>query len=331
MAPSRPAPNITFLPRGNDETLCELSFEMRNADTSLANAVRRTMIAEVPTMAIELVTVHENTSALHDEYIVHRLGLIPLHSENVDEFEYSRDCECDDYCRKCSVTFRLQETNTEKPKSQTDLSNDRDGENTEKFIVTSRHLRNEDDEEPRCAMVQPVHDSGDDSSNPSTGITIIKLGLGQTIDMTILAKKGIGKEHAKWSPMCTVSYRSFPPAVELYLEKINEIFSNQMAAKETFIEGSEGLLKLNENGDLAYEQPFLHGRIAVTQDTQRIISQAALELGYTSNEVLKHNPTPEKFTFKAETTGAISPVDVLKRAILIIKDKLGNVESCLNE
>ena len=42
------------------------------------NAIRRAIISQLPSFAIEDVTVYENNSALFNEYIAHRLGLIPL-------------------------------------------------------------------------------------------------------------------------------------------------------------------------------------------------------------------------------------------------------------
>ena len=63
-----------------------VKFELLQTDLSVANALRRIMISEVPTLTIDLVEVRENTSALHDEFIAHRLGLVPLDSEKVDQY-----------------------------------------------------------------------------------------------------------------------------------------------------------------------------------------------------------------------------------------------------
>src|SRR3989344_4095163 len=47
---------------------------------SLANAIRRS-VSEVPTLAIDEVEIFSNDSALYDEMISHRIGLIPLKTE----------------------------------------------------------------------------------------------------------------------------------------------------------------------------------------------------------------------------------------------------------
>ncbi len=48
------------------------------AEAPLANALRRILLSEVPTMAIERVLLYQNTSILQDEVLAHRLGLIPI-------------------------------------------------------------------------------------------------------------------------------------------------------------------------------------------------------------------------------------------------------------
>jgi len=47
---------------------------------SLANALRRSL-AEVPTLAIDEVEIFRNDSALYDEVLAHRFGLVPLKTE----------------------------------------------------------------------------------------------------------------------------------------------------------------------------------------------------------------------------------------------------------
>ncbi len=100
------------------EEYCE--FVLSGTDTSVANALRRAMIgtyihkrkhvcskhlpcttattttAWVPTFAIEFVEIETNTTVLNDEFIAHRLGLIPLVSRDVDAYKSVYEAEDDD-------------------------------------------------------------------------------------------------------------------------------------------------------------------------------------------------------------------------------------------
>lgn len=53
-------------------------FELVGVDVSIANAIRRIMISEVPTIAIETIHLYQNTGVIQDEVLAHRLGLIPF-------------------------------------------------------------------------------------------------------------------------------------------------------------------------------------------------------------------------------------------------------------
>jgi DNA-directed RNA polymerase II subunit RPB3 len=62
------------------------AFILEGIELGLANSLRRTMIADLTTIAIHSVEFEENTSVLPDEMIAHRLGLIPLISEDLDKY-----------------------------------------------------------------------------------------------------------------------------------------------------------------------------------------------------------------------------------------------------
>ena len=55
-----------------------ITFLFKGINPVIANTLRRLIINEVPVMAIEDVEFTKNSSALYDENIAHRLGLIPI-------------------------------------------------------------------------------------------------------------------------------------------------------------------------------------------------------------------------------------------------------------
>ena len=65
-------------------------MELVGIDAATANALRRIIIAEIPTMALHKVFMYQNTSVIPDELLVHRLGLIPI-SADPNDFESRTD------------------------------------------------------------------------------------------------------------------------------------------------------------------------------------------------------------------------------------------------
>jgi DNA-directed RNA polymerase subunit D len=53
-------------------------FKLSGASNAYANALRRMATSHVKTFAIDSTTFYENSSAMFDEYIAHRIGLIPI-------------------------------------------------------------------------------------------------------------------------------------------------------------------------------------------------------------------------------------------------------------
>ncbi len=73
---------------------------------SLANAMRRS-INEIPILAIDEVEIHKNDSALYDEIIAHRIGLIPLKTDKI--FVEFDECTCKGKgCTKCTAELKLK-------------------------------------------------------------------------------------------------------------------------------------------------------------------------------------------------------------------------------
>lgn len=81
-------------------------FLVRGIRNSIANAIRRST-EEIPTLAIDSIEFYKNDSALYDEILAHRLGLIPLRAPKT--FGTREKCSCKGKgCLKCTAMLKLK-------------------------------------------------------------------------------------------------------------------------------------------------------------------------------------------------------------------------------
>ncbi len=149
-------------------------FVLSGANPAFANSLRRTMIGEVPKLAIEDVMIYDNSSALFDEMLAHRLGLIPLKT-NLSEYKLKSECSCEG--RGCSACEAVYSLSVEGP-----------------CLVKSSDLIAQN---PEASPVSP-------------NIPIVKLEAGQKVVLEAHAEINTGMEHAKWQPTLACGYKAYP-------------------------------------------------------------------------------------------------------------------------
>ena len=150
-------------------------IDISGVTPAFLNAVRRTLMSQVPKMAIEDVTIYDNTSALFDEMVAHRLGLFPVPTD-LNAFVARKDCTCNgEGCPNCTVLFTLS-----KEGPCTVYSGD---------LVPAA--------DAKFRIVDPK-------------IPLVKLLEGQRVMLEVGAVLGDGSQHAKWQAAVAVGYMEYP-------------------------------------------------------------------------------------------------------------------------
>ncbi len=54
---------------------------IKEADTAIVNAIRRTIMNNVPILAVSDITIYQNTSVFFDEFLASRLGSLPIKTD----------------------------------------------------------------------------------------------------------------------------------------------------------------------------------------------------------------------------------------------------------
>ncbi|MEA2003640.1 MAG: DNA-directed RNA polymerase subunit D [archaeon] len=161
-----------------------LRIEISETRPAFVNALRRTIMQKIPVLAIETVDFIDNTSALYDEILAHRLGLIPF-SFDMKSYVAKDGCKCKGKgCSSCEVKFVLKKKGP-------------------------------------CTVYAKDMKSTDPDVKPADGnVIIVKLLKDQSLDMEATAQIGTAREHAKWQSSI-VGFNYFP-TLKVDKKRLNE-------------------------------------------------------------------------------------------------------------
>ncbi|KAI9850862.1 MAG: DNA-directed RNA polymerases I and III subunit RPAC1 [Thelocarpon superellum] len=307
----------------------DCSFSLIGIDASIANAFRRILLAEIPTLAIEYVFVHINTSIVQDEVLSHRLGLVPLkgNKDGLNWMKWFKKPTEDDPEGSAptdinTVILRLEVDctyNAEAKKGETDplklyhnahvyassLTFHPAGRQTEFFTGPGKEI---------C----PV--------NPS--ILLAKLRPEQKIHLEMHCIKGIGADHAKFSPVATASYRLLPtititqPILGKDADKFARCFPKGVIALETVTRDEAAMSGSAYEGQEGVKK-------AVVRDTLR---------DTVSRECLRHEEFRGKvqlgrvrdhFIFSIESTGQFDSDELFIESVKVLKVKCERLKRSL--
>jgi DNA-directed RNA polymerase subunit D len=210
---------------------------------SLANAIRRS-IFYIPILAIDELEIEKNDTALYDETLAHRLGLVPL-----------------------KMPKGIKEGDEIKLKIESNQSG----------YLYSKDIKGD---------VEVVYDK----------IPLTLLAEGHEVKATCIARLGMGKKHAKFSPG-SMTYRNLSQVT--MPKKYKEIVS------KTFPEN-----EIKEKGD----------KIVVKDNLLRPLSDFCEGLCLKDKEECEVKDTKE-LIITIESFGQISCEEIFKEASKILKDK----------
>ena len=291
--------NLEIEIRSREEMTME--FIVTGISCSLANALRRAMIAEVPTMAIEHVFIKNNTSIIQDEVLAHRLGMIPL---RIDPRKFEMKKKGDPTTEKNTVILKMDvRCDDSHPKDAT-LSVVSDaltwlpgGTELEPEVFKAEWGADQRDmvKEP----VRAVHDD----------ILVAKLRSKQEISLECHCVKGTGEDHAKWSPVATAWYKLYPEVVLL-----KEVTREQGAALAGEL---PGLVEVDGKGRVVVRDALEYPKLL--EKVRRMSGEEPW------SQVLQLRKRKDRFVFTIESTGAYSPWEIWEEAVARLASKCDKV------
>jgi DNA-directed RNA polymerase subunit D len=275
-------------------------FVISDISPAVINALRRTLVADIPKMAIDNVEFHlgpirdehgkeyESATPLFDEIIAHRLGLVPIHTE-LDLFVPKSECVCKgEGCPNCTIMYSL---NKKGPSEE-------DGK--ESVTVYADELQ---------LVVQKIEGLSEkkyaEKFHIKEKIPIVKVSKNQALLLYATAELGTGKDHAKWQVAQAVGYQYYP--------KVEIDYSKCDSGASCVSNCPRDVLAMKGK------------KVEVVEPEHCSLCGTCEEV--CSLEAIKVEGDESKFLLQFETDGSISAKDVFLQALSILSDEFSELSS----
>jgi DNA-directed RNA polymerases I and III subunit RPAC1 len=263
-------------------------FDLIGVDASIANAMRRILLAEVPTVAIETIYMHTNTSIIQDEVLSHRVGLVPIKVDPEKLQDYSEEEGPTDLN---TIVFKLDVECPQEPEGFVS----KDGQ-PYTHTVYSKDLEWQpqgNQEEMFPDGVAPVHPD----------IVLARLRPGQSVEFEAHCRRGVGKDHAKYSPCATAFYRLLPDVQ--FHAPVRGALATELKA----------LCPMN-----VFD---IEDSVAVTARPRdcTMCRECIRTDGWENGDRVKLTRVADHYIFTVESTGCLPPEVLVRQAIGILKQK----------
>ena len=326
-----PSIKLTNVPEGA-QIHYEVGFTLTGVKASVANALRRTMISDIPNVGFDTtpyehleensIRILTNTSAIHNEFMANRFGLVPIctyRSGKMNIRSFWDHASCERHCRFINGDAHLpdEDETSESPSGVPvfflNVVNDLETRN--KFTA---HRPRDLSDNMVCVTTQDFHFHPRETENIKNFIIpdpqsqdyiilnklkLLSSGKGEELDVQCVPRIGDGNKHSLYSPVGTVSYsfiqdqERIQEVYELYLEKISQERKDK------------GLKPYNDDEIREVKQNF------DSLDAKRVV-------------VRDQYGEPNGFRFNVESIGGMFPMQIVSFSLECLKHKCQDVLRC---
>ena len=274
---------------------------LTDTDRAFVNSIRRSLISDTPKMAIDTVRfematiemddeVWETNGPLPDEMIAQRLAMLPIPTRH-DEFYFQDSCpNCSELvvedrgCPLCTMLFTCKTFGTEEGRMVTAGDMNFLGED---YLSISEKYRS---------------------------IPITKLFRGQMIEFYATAVMGRGRDHAKWSSVCGITFTPRYVGVINIKTRSKMLWNLNLSITAKDFDSNGRLQDLDKVAQLIED---LHHVGAGTEESRNFKDAVVVE------------EVPGEFILSFETDGSITARVAFEKAIEELSGRFGKIEEDL--